>query len=127
LGWSDKEWSLKVSAASHRIMDYLTTEELKIGHSLIIEGNFKSKIDSARSVDSRTPTAHCSSRSSAGHGATCCSPAEPVVVRPSAATGRRPQADVPFQCGERAFVLRRSVGRFCVLGFRRQPWTSGWK
>jgi predicted kinase len=48
LGWSDKEWSLKVSAASHRIMDYLIAEELKIGHSLIIEANFKPKIDSAR-------------------------------------------------------------------------------
>jgi predicted kinase len=48
LGWSDKEWSLKVSAASHRIMDYLIAEELKVGHSLIIEANFKPKIDSAR-------------------------------------------------------------------------------
>src|SRR5687767_10053733 len=29
LGWSDKAWSLKVSAASHRIMDYFIAEELK--------------------------------------------------------------------------------------------------
>jgi hypothetical protein len=48
VGWSDKEWSLKVSAASHRITDYLIAEELKIGHSLVIEANFKPKIDSAR-------------------------------------------------------------------------------
>ena len=48
LGWSDKEWSLKVSAASHRIIDYLIAEELEVGHSLIIEANFKPRIDSAR-------------------------------------------------------------------------------
>jgi predicted kinase len=48
LGWSDTEWSLKVSAAAHRIMDYVIDEELKIGHSLIVEANFKPAVDSAR-------------------------------------------------------------------------------
>lgn len=48
LGWSDKDWSLKVSAASHRIMDYVIEEELKAGQSIILESNFKHAIDSAR-------------------------------------------------------------------------------
>lgn len=48
LGWNDKAWSLKVSAASHRIMDYFIEEELKVGHSLILESNFKRHIDSER-------------------------------------------------------------------------------
>lgn len=48
LGWSDKAWSLKVSAASHRIMDYFIAEELKAGHSVIVESNFKQHIDSGR-------------------------------------------------------------------------------
>jgi predicted kinase len=48
LGWSDKIWSLKVSAASHRIMDYMIEEELKAGHSVVVESNFKRHIDSDR-------------------------------------------------------------------------------
>lgn len=48
LGWSDKPWSLKVSAASHKIMDYIIDEELKAGHSIIVESNFKNCIDSDR-------------------------------------------------------------------------------
>lgn len=48
LGWSDKEWSLSVSAASHRIMDYVIAEELKVGHSLIVEANSKPEVDSER-------------------------------------------------------------------------------
>lgn len=48
LGWSDKAWSLQVSAASHRIMDYLIDEELRAGHSIIVESNFKRQIDSQR-------------------------------------------------------------------------------
>lgn len=48
LGYSDKEWSLKVSAAAHRIMDYVVDEELRSGHSLILESNFKTEIDSER-------------------------------------------------------------------------------
>lgn len=48
LGWSDKAWSLKVSSASHRIMDYLVDEQLKSGQSVIVESNFKREIDSLR-------------------------------------------------------------------------------
>ncbi|HEY6426780.1 MAG TPA: AAA family ATPase, partial [Acidimicrobiales bacterium] len=29
LGWSDKAWSLKVSAASHRLIDYVVREQLR--------------------------------------------------------------------------------------------------
>ena len=48
LGWSDKQWSLKVSAASHRLIDYVVEEELRVGHSLVLESNFKADIDSGR-------------------------------------------------------------------------------
>ena len=48
LGWSDKAWSLKVSAASHRIMDDMVAQELQAGHSVIVESNFKQQIDSER-------------------------------------------------------------------------------
>jgi len=48
LGSNDKEWSLKVSAASHRIMDDITSQVLQSGHSIIIESNFKPEIDSER-------------------------------------------------------------------------------
>ncbi len=51
LGWSDKAWSLKVSATVHRIMDYVIEEELKAGRSIVVEGNFKAEIDSARFRD----------------------------------------------------------------------------
>jgi hypothetical protein len=39
---------LKVSAAAHRLMDYVTDETLKIGHSMILEANFKPAIDGER-------------------------------------------------------------------------------
>jgi len=48
LGWSDKAWSLKVSAASHRIMDDIIAQELRAGHPVIVESNFKHGIDSER-------------------------------------------------------------------------------
>lgn len=48
LGSSDKAWSLKVSAASHRIMDYFLAELFSAGHSVIVESNFKHDIDSER-------------------------------------------------------------------------------
>jgi len=48
LGWSDKAWSLKVSAAAHRITDDIIAQELKAGHSIIVESNFKLGIDSER-------------------------------------------------------------------------------
>lgn len=48
LGASDKEWSLKVSATAHRIMDKIIENHLSIGNSIIVESNFKPEIDSAR-------------------------------------------------------------------------------
>ncbi len=48
IGWSDKEWSLKLSAATHRIMDYVLDEILRTGHSVIVESNFKADIDASR-------------------------------------------------------------------------------
>jgi predicted kinase len=48
LGSSDKQWSLKVSGASHRIMDDMVGQILQSGNSVIIESNFKPEIDSER-------------------------------------------------------------------------------
>ena len=48
LGIGDKEWSHKVSATSHKIMDYIIHEELSSGHSVIVESNFKKDMDSKR-------------------------------------------------------------------------------
>jgi cytidylate kinase len=54
LGYSDKAWSLKVSAASHRIIDYLLEQELAANRSLILESNFKPEIDDQRFQRIRT-------------------------------------------------------------------------
>lgn len=51
LGHSDKAWSLKVSAAAHRIMDYVVNELLATGRSVIVESNFKHETDSQRFAD----------------------------------------------------------------------------
>jgi predicted kinase len=48
IGWSDKQWSLKLSAATHRIMDYVIGETLRAGHSLVVESNFKADLDAPR-------------------------------------------------------------------------------
>ena len=48
LGYSDKQWSLKVSAASHRIIDYVLEQELSAGRSVILESNFKPDLDDDR-------------------------------------------------------------------------------
>lgn len=48
LGSQDKAWSLKVSAAAHRIMDDMINQTLDAGGSIIIESNFKPGIDSER-------------------------------------------------------------------------------
>jgi predicted kinase len=48
LGSSDKEWSLKVSGVSHRIMDDIVRQELAAGHSVVVESNFKPTPDSER-------------------------------------------------------------------------------
>jgi predicted kinase len=48
LGWSDKKWSLKVSAATHRVMDYVIGELLRAQNSLVVESNFKADVDAPR-------------------------------------------------------------------------------
>ena len=48
LGWSTKDWSLKVSATAHRLMNSVIEEQLGSGHSVVVESNFKPEIDSAR-------------------------------------------------------------------------------
>ncbi len=51
LGSKDKNWSLQVSGVSHRIMDDLISNHLQIGHSIIVESNFKRDVDSVRFRD----------------------------------------------------------------------------
>jgi predicted kinase len=48
IGWSDKEWSLKLSATTHRIMDYVIGEILRAGQSVVVESDFKSDLDGLR-------------------------------------------------------------------------------
>lgn len=48
LGSDDKAWSLKVSGASHRIMDDVVGQILQSGNSVIVESNFKPEVDSER-------------------------------------------------------------------------------
>ncbi len=48
LGSKDKAWSLKVSGASHRIIDDIVANHLHIGQSIIVESNFKRGVDSTR-------------------------------------------------------------------------------
>lgn len=45
VGYSDRSWSTKVGAASYHIMDYFIDEQLKSGHSIVIETNFNPKFD----------------------------------------------------------------------------------
>ena len=51
LGWKDKAWSLKVSEASHRIIDDIVEQELTASRSVIVESHFKPEIDAARFRD----------------------------------------------------------------------------
>src|SRR5215472_15932905 len=48
LGYSDRAWSKKLGVASFKIMDYLIEEQLKAGHSMILETNFNPKIHSSK-------------------------------------------------------------------------------
>ena len=48
LGSSDQAWSRQVSGTAHRIMDYIIDEELRAGHGVILESNFKADVDSTR-------------------------------------------------------------------------------
>lgn len=42
LGWSDKEWSLKLTVASINLLYLILEKELQVGKRVIIEANFKS-------------------------------------------------------------------------------------
>lgn len=48
LGWSDREWSKKLGAATFPLIDYILEEELKNGRSLVVECNFKPEYDNPR-------------------------------------------------------------------------------
>jgi predicted kinase len=45
LGWSkgDRDWSTKLGVATFSIMDYVIEEQLRAGHSLVVESNFSPK------------------------------------------------------------------------------------
>ena len=43
LGWSDREWSQKLGAASSELIWYVVHAQLQAGRSLIIESNFSPK------------------------------------------------------------------------------------
>ena len=48
LGWSDREWSKKLGAATYELMYYFIEQQLSNGYSLIIESNFKPEFDSLK-------------------------------------------------------------------------------
>lgn len=48
VGWSDKEWSQKLSLASYGIMDYVVENTLSVGARIVIESNFIASYDSER-------------------------------------------------------------------------------
>ena len=48
LGWSDREWSRKLGATTYKLMDQMTETELEAGRSIILESNFKPKLDSEK-------------------------------------------------------------------------------
>ena len=37
LGWSDREWSQKVGRTAFQLLDYVVEQQLKSGHSIIVE------------------------------------------------------------------------------------------
>jgi predicted kinase len=46
LGWSDRAWSKKLSAASYEMMFYALEELLEVGLSCVLEANFDPKVHS---------------------------------------------------------------------------------
>ena len=48
LGWSDREWSRKIGAASFRLLFAIAEAQLAAGRSLILEGNFRPEFDTPR-------------------------------------------------------------------------------
>lgn len=51
VGWSDREHSKKVGGASFAITDYFIEEQLKSGHSLIVETPLKPQFDNKKFQD----------------------------------------------------------------------------
>lgn len=48
LGWSDREWSKKLGAATIAILFHMVEAQLAAGKSLVVESNFKEEFDTAR-------------------------------------------------------------------------------
>ena len=48
LGWSDREWSKKLGAASFHLLYYFMASQLAAGRSFIVEANFASDRDTER-------------------------------------------------------------------------------
>jgi len=51
LGWSDREWSRKIGAASFRLLFAIAEAQLSAGRSCILEGNFRPEFDTPRFLD----------------------------------------------------------------------------
>jgi predicted kinase len=47
-GWKDREWSKMAGQASYAIMDYFIVEQLRAGHSLIVESPFNPEFDNTK-------------------------------------------------------------------------------
>lgn len=45
LGWSDREWSRRVGAATYELMHLFAETELSCGRPIMLESNFKTNID----------------------------------------------------------------------------------
>lgn len=83
LGWSDLDWSRKLSRASKAVLYYVIEEELKSGHSLGVECNFWPPEDNEHflAIASRVP---CSVLQ-----ILCWAPGEELVSRFLGRTGLR--------------------------------------
>lgn len=51
LGWSDREWSKKLSRASYDLLFYFAEAELSVGRSLVMEANFSSDLHTSRLLE----------------------------------------------------------------------------
>lgn len=48
LGWSDKEWSKKLSSAAYSLLFYFAEELLQAGQSFVLESNFSAERDASK-------------------------------------------------------------------------------
>jgi predicted kinase len=53
LGWSDREWSRKLGAATYALLFHLVEMELAAGRSLVVESNFDADRDGPRFLELR--------------------------------------------------------------------------